>query len=117
MIAAEDNDGVVIEFASLQRVEELANAVIDIADSAVVRSTSLLDLLIIELNVPEVTDLEKTLAVGVLLFLGDLDLWELNVHALIHVPIFLLDGIWVVGVRQRNLENVGLASSHLCRAG
>jgi hypothetical protein len=103
MIAAEDNDGVVIEFASLQRVEELANAVIDIADSAVVRSTSLLDLLVIELNVPEVTDFEKALAVGILLFLRDLDLWELNVHALIHVPIFLFDGIWVVGVRQRDL--------------
>lgn len=100
MVTTEDNDSVVVKLAPFEGVKKPANAVIDIADSAIVRSASLLNLLIIELNVPEVADLEEALAVRILLILRYLDLGQLNIHALVHVPVLLLNGVWVVGVRQ-----------------
>lgn len=111
MVPAEDNDGIVIQPASLQCVQKPADAVIHVADSAIVCPPSPLNLLITELDVPEIADLKKALAVGVLLLLGYFHFGQLNVHTIVHVPVLLLDGVGVVGVRQGDLEyDVGSAS-------
>jgi hypothetical protein len=103
VVAAEDDDGVLVQAAPLEHVEQLADAVVDVADGAVVGAPGPLDLLVAELGVPEVADLEQALAVRVLLLLRDLDLGKLDVDALVEIPVLLLDGVRVVGVRQGNL--------------
>jgi hypothetical protein len=54
--------------------------------------------------VPEVAHLEEALAVRVLLLLGNLDLGQVDVDAIVEVPVLLFDGVGVVGVRQGDLK-------------
>jgi len=100
MIAAEDHDGVFVEFTLLQDVEELTDAVVDVADGAVVGAPGPLDLLLRKVLVPQVADLEQPLAVWVLLLLGNLDLGQLDVDALVHVPELAVNGVGIVRVRE-----------------
>jgi len=58
MVSAEDDNSVVIETAPFQDVKQLANAIIDVADSAIVCAPRPLDLLIAEILIPEVANLE-----------------------------------------------------------
>ncbi len=98
MVAAKDDDGVLIQAALLEHIEQLADAVVDVAHGAIVGAAGALDLLVAELGVPQVADLEQALAVGVLLLLGDLDLGQIDVDPLVEIPVLLLDGVRVVGV-------------------
>ncbi len=104
MITAEDDDGVLVETALLENIEKLADAVVNVADGTIVGPTSSLYLLFTEVLIPQVADLEKPLAVGVLLLLGDLDLGKVDVYTFVEVPVFLLNGVGVVGVGERDLE-------------
>jgi hypothetical protein len=113
MVTAEDDDGVLVQTAPLEHVKELADAVVDVADSAIVRPPRPLDLLVAELGVPQVADLEQPLAVRVLLLLGDLDLGQLDVDALVQIPVLLFDGVRIVGVCQGNLRCVRPVSLQL----
>jgi hypothetical protein len=100
VVAAEDDNRVLVQLALLEHVEQLADAVVDVADGAIVGAACPLDLVIAELLIPEVADLHQALAVWVLLLLGDLDLGQVDVDALVQVPVLFLDGVRVVGVRQ-----------------
>ena len=98
MVPAEDDNGILVQPAVLQRLQELANVVVYVRDRAVVCSASPLDLIRGEFLVPEVADLKQTLGVAILVLLRDCNVWQVNVDALVQVPVLLLDGIWVVGV-------------------
>jgi hypothetical protein len=75
VIAREHDDGVLVEVAVLEQLNELAHLVIHKAACREV-STSSTDLgLVWHRVVPEVDSPHQTLRVLVLLFLGDLDLW------------------------------------------
>lgn len=104
MVAAEDDNSVVIQPAPLEHVKQPADTVVDVADGAIVGPPCPLDLLISELVVPEVADLEQALAVRILLLLGNPDFGQCDVDALIEIPVLLLDGVWIVGVRQGDLS-------------
>jgi hypothetical protein len=112
VVAAEDDDGVVVQPAPLEHVEQLTDAVVDVADGAVVGTLGALDLLVAELIVPEVADLEQALAVRVLLLLGDLDLGQVDLDAFVEIPVLLLDGVRIVGVCQGDLF---IAAAAVCQ--
>lgn len=103
MIAAKNDDGVVVKAASPQRIKELPDAVINIANGSVIGSTGPLNLVLGKVCIPQVTNLQQPLAVGVLVFLGDLDLGQGNVYTLVEVPVLLLNIIRIVGVGKRDL--------------
>lgn len=105
MVTAEDDNGVVVQPALLEHIEQLADAVVDVADGTIVGPLRPLDLLVAELVVPEVANFEEALAVRVLLLLGDPDLGEVDVDALVEIPVLLLDGVRIVGVRQGDLRH------------
>jgi hypothetical protein len=75
VVSTEDDDSVIVQLAVFNHAEKLANAVIDVADGAIVCPPSPLDLFVGKVLVPEVAHLEETLAVRVLFFLGDFDFW------------------------------------------
>jgi hypothetical protein len=52
MIAAEDDDGVVVQTAAPQRVEQATDAIVDITDSSIVSPLGALDLVVGEVLVP-----------------------------------------------------------------
>jgi hypothetical protein len=106
VIAAEDDNSIVVQLALLQNIQEFADAVIDIADGAVVGSACPLDLVVAKLFVPQVTNLEKALAVWVLVFLWDPYLGKADINALIQIPVLLLNTVGIVGVCERNLARV-----------
>lgn len=103
MVAAEDDDGVIGKLQVFQRLDERADVVVDEAAGAVVRPPRLLDLLVAKVLVPQVADLQETLAVWVLLLLGDLDLGQSDVYAFIPIPVLLGDGVRIMRVCQRDL--------------
>lgn len=103
MVATEHDDGVFVQLAVLERLQKLADAVIDKAAGSIVRSPRLLDLLIAEVLVPEIAHLQQSLAVGVLFLPGDLDLGKFNVNTLIAIPELLLGGVGIMGVSERDL--------------
>jgi hypothetical protein len=105
MVAAKDDDGVFVEAAVLQHVEKFADAIVNVAHSAVVGSSRSLDLLLAKFVVPQVADFQQSFAVSVLLFLGNVDLGKLDVDPLVEVPVLLLDSVRVMGVREGNLSN------------
>ena len=98
MVPAEDDNGILVQTAVLQRLKQLANVVVYVRDSPVVCSPCPLDLVWSEVLVPEVADLQQTLGVAILVLLRDGNVRQVNVHPLVQVPVLLLDGIWVVGV-------------------
>ena len=104
MITAEDNDGVLGKPALLQDLEEFANAVVDIADSTIVGPARALDLFVREVLVPQVADLEQSLAMGVLLVVRNPgDLWKIDLNIFVLIPVLLFNGVGIVGVSKRNL--------------
>lgn len=104
VVATEHDDGVFVQLAVLERLQKLADAVIDKAAGSIVRSPRLLDLLIAEVLVPEIAHLQQSLAVGVLFLPGDLDLGKFNVNTLIAIPELLLGGVGIMGVSERDLS-------------
>jgi hypothetical protein len=103
MIAAEDDNGVIIQPAALEHVQQLADAVVDVADGAVIGAAGAADLLVAKVLIPQITNLEQPLRVRILFFFGDPDLGQLNLHPLVQVPVLLLDGVRVVRVREGDL--------------
>jgi hypothetical protein len=104
MIATENDDGVVIQTAVLEGLQQLANAVINVRDRTIVGPTSTLDLIRSEFLVPEIADFQEPLGVRVLLFLGDDDFGKLNLNILIQVPVLLLNRVWVMWVSKRDSQ-------------
>ena len=102
MVAGENDNGVVVKTTVLEGLHELANVVVDIADRTVVSSLGPLDLLWSEIVVLEVHNVLETLAVGILLVLGNFDIRHVDVDILVHVPVLVLDGVRVVRVRERD---------------
>ena len=76
MVATKNDNGVVLQIAIFEYLQQPADAVIDVADCAIIRSSSSFDLVFGDILVPEIADLEKARAVWVLLFLWDLDLGQ-----------------------------------------
>lgn len=110
MIAAEDDNGVIIQPAALEHVQQLADAVVDIADGAVVGAAGAADLFVAKLLIPQITNLEQPLRVRILFFLGNPDLGQLNLYPLVQIPVLLLDGVRVVRVREGDLVVVVVIS-------
>lgn len=73
VIAAEHHDSVLVKTALLQSAKKLANAIINVADCTIISPSSSLDLVISKILFPHIGDLHKSLAVRILLVLGDLD--------------------------------------------
>lgn len=105
MITGEDDDGVVGQVAVLKRLQELANAVVDIAARAVVCPLGLLDLLIREVLVPQVAYSQQPLAVGIQFLLGYSDLWQVDVDSVVSFPVLLLNGVRVMWMGERDLRH------------
>ena len=103
MVSREDDNGVVSKPSVLESLKQPADAVIDVAARSVVGALSALNLVIGEVLVPEIADLHQTLAVAILLVLGNTDLRQVNVHALVEIPVLLGDGVRVMGVGKRDL--------------
>lgn len=103
VVSREDDNGVVSKPSVLESLEQPADAVIDVAARSIVGALSALDLVIGEVLVPEIADLHQTLAVAILLVLGNTDLGQVNVHALVEIPVLLGDGVRVMGVGKRDL--------------
>ncbi|KAI6764834.1 hypothetical protein HG531_012721 [Fusarium graminearum] len=72
MVATENDNGILSQASVLECFEKASNTV--------------------------VTDLEKSLAVSIKIFLVHLDFGEVNVHILIHVPVLLRNGVRVVRI-------------------
>jgi hypothetical protein len=104
MIATENDDGVIIQTAVLEGLQQFANAVINVRDGTIVGSTSTLDLFRSEFLVPEIADFQEALGVRILLFLRDGDFGKLNLNILIHVPVLFLNGVWVMWVSERDSQ-------------
>jgi hypothetical protein len=100
MITRENDDSVIEESAVLQNLNQLANAVVNVRDSSVVRTSSTLDLIWSEVLVPEIADFEEALGVVVLLILLDSNIRERDVDIFIKVPVLLLNAVRVVGVSE-----------------
>lgn len=104
MITAEDNDRVLVKTAILEHIEQLSYTVIDVADSTIVGATSILDLIVGKLLVPQVADFKKSLAVGILLFLGNSDLGQGDINSFVKIPELLVDSVGVVRMREGDLK-------------
>jgi hypothetical protein len=104
MIATENDDGVIIQTAVLESLQQLANAVVNVRDRTIVGSTSTLDLVRSEFLVPEIADLQEAFGVRVLLFLRDGDFRKLDLNIFIHVPVFLLNRVWIMWVGERDSQ-------------
>ena len=104
MISREDYYRVLVQTALLENIQKLADAIIHVAASTIVGAACTLDLVVRKVLVPEITNLHKSLAVGVLLVFGNGNLGHVDVDALVAVPVLLLDGIGVVGMGERDLE-------------
>ncbi|KAG9796072.1 choline-sulfatase, partial [Aureobasidium melanogenum] len=76
--------------------KQLTNAVIDIAHSTVVCPACAFDLLVSKVVALKLADVSETLAVRILFFWFEADIGKVNVHALVQVPILVLNGIRVV---------------------
>lgn len=98
MVTGEEDDSIFVQAAVPERLEKLADAVVNIAYGSVVGTACPLDLLVREILVPKITNFEKPLAVGVLLVIGNPDLGHLNVDILVTVPVLLLNGVRVMGM-------------------
>lgn len=107
MVTGEDDDGVLVQTALLQGLEQLANTVVDVADGAVVGTLGALDLVIGEVVVLEIDNVLQALTVRVELALGNADLGHVDVDTLVHVPVLLLNGVRVVRVSKRDGQAKG----------
>ncbi|KAI6756603.1 hypothetical protein HG530_011201 [Fusarium avenaceum] len=74
------------------------------AENNNVCSLSTLDLLLSKVLVPKITDLEKTLTVGVKVLLLHLDFRQVDVDIFVHVPILLGNGVRVMWVGKRDSQ-------------
>jgi hypothetical protein len=105
--------GVLVHAAFLQDIKQLTDAIIHIAHGTVVRTTSTLDLLGGEVVTFDLTDAHQTSAVRVLFFRLEADIGQVNVDALIQIPILVLDGIWVMRVGEGNCQCEGTLAGRL----
>ena len=103
MVTTEDDNRIVIQPALLQHVQQPPDAVINVADGAIIRAPCPLDLLVAEILVPEIADFKESFAVRVLVFLCDLDLGQVNINTLVTIPVLLFNRVRVVGVCERDL--------------
>jgi hypothetical protein len=111
MVSAKDDNRVVVYPAILEYLKKLPNAIVNIADRPIVGSSCFLDLFICEILIPQVTDFEETLAVRVLVLLGDPYFGQVYVHAFVQIPVLLLDGVRVMRVCEGNLKRSNPVSS------
>lgn len=102
MVRGKNDYGVFFHSTLLQHLQKLANVIIDVTHSTVICSPSPLDSFLRWRFVPQIADLEQSLAVCILFFLRDLDVWLGNINALIPVPVRLVYSVWVVWVCKRN---------------
>lgn len=103
MVAAENHNSVFVEPALLQDTQKLADAVIHVTARAIVSPPSSLDLVVGELLVPHIRDLHQSLAVGILLLLGNLDLGQINIYIFVQIPVLVFSSVWVVRVCEGDL--------------
>lgn len=83
VVTAEDNDGVMVETALLQCRKNAPNAVVDVANSAIIRPSCAFDLVVGEVFIPKVAHLQKPLTVRILLLPRNPDLRQRDIYTLI----------------------------------
>ena len=96
--------GVIVYAAFLDHIEQLTNAIIYIADGAIICPSSTLDLLVCEIVAFDLANVHQTPTVGILVLFLDADGGQVDVNTIVQVPIFVLDGIWIMGMRERNCQ-------------
>jgi hypothetical protein len=111
MVSAKDHHSVVVKTTFLEYAQKLANAVINIADSTIVRAPCTLNLLVCKLVPFKLTNVQESSAVRVLVFL--FHTWHLRhvyLYSLIHVPVLVLDCVGVVGMGEGDCQAEGASS-------
>lgn len=107
MISGEDHNGILIHPALFKHTQQFSHIVIHIAHRSKVCPPRSLDCLLRHVFIPQPADLQQSLAVLILLILRDVDLRQGYILAFISVPVFFVDGVRVVRVRQRDGQAEG----------
>src|SRR5436853_7891009 len=87
MVPAKDHDSIVVKTTFLEYIQKLANAVINVADGAIIRAACTLNLLVCKLVAFQLTNVQESSAVRVLAFL--LHTWHLR-HAHLYSLVLAL---------------------------